>query len=35
MPRRYHAYPEEFQVAERAFQRSASVLAVGFILPAI
>jgi len=35
MPRRYHAYPEEFQVLNVLSSAGASVLAVGFILPAI
>ena len=35
MPRRYHAYPEEFQVFNVLSTAGASVLAVGFILPAI
>jgi cytochrome c oxidase subunit 1 len=33
MPRRYHAYPEEFQVLNVLSSAGASVLAVGFILP--
>jgi cytochrome c oxidase subunit 1 len=35
MPRRYHAYPEEFQVLNVLSSAGASVLAVAFILPAI
>jgi cytochrome c oxidase subunit I len=35
MPRRYHAYPEEFQVLNVLSSAGASVLAVGFILPLI
>jgi cytochrome c oxidase subunit 1 len=35
MPRRYHAYPEEFQVLNVLSTAGASILAVGFILPAI
>jgi cytochrome c oxidase subunit 1 len=35
MPRRYHAYPEEFQVLHVLSSAGASVLAVGYILPAI
>lgn len=35
MPRRYHAYPPEFQVLNVLSSAGASVLAVGFILPAI
>jgi cytochrome c oxidase subunit I len=35
MPRRYHAYPDEFQVLNVLSSAGASVLAVGFILPAI
>ena len=33
MPRRYHAYPEEFQVLNVLSSAGASVLAVGFLLP--
>ncbi len=33
MPRRYHAYPEEFQVLNVLSSAGASILAVGFILP--
>ncbi|HLJ86472.1 MAG TPA: cytochrome c oxidase subunit I [Candidatus Angelobacter sp.] len=35
MPRRYHAYPEEFQVLNVLSTAGASILAVGFILPLI
>lgn len=35
MPRRYHSYPEEFQVLNVLSTAGASVLAVGFILPLI
>jgi cytochrome c oxidase subunit 1 len=33
MPRRYHAYPEEFQVLNVLSTAGASVLAVGYLLP--
>jgi cytochrome c oxidase subunit I len=33
MPRRYHAYPDEFQVLNVLSSAGASVLAVGYILP--
>ncbi len=33
MPRRYHAYPDEFQVFNVLSSAGASVLAVGYILP--
>jgi cytochrome c oxidase subunit I len=33
MPRRYHAYPEEFQVLNVFSTAGASVLAVGYLLP--
>lgn len=33
MPRRYHAYPEEFQVLNVMSSAGASILAVGYILP--
>jgi cytochrome c oxidase subunit I len=33
MPRRYHSYPEEFQVLNVLSSAGASILAVGFILP--
>src|SRR2546423_15030659 len=35
MPRRYHSYPEEFQVLNVLSSAAASVLGVGFILPLI
>ena len=35
MPRRYHVYPPEFQVFNVLSTAGASILAVGFILPAI
>jgi cytochrome c oxidase subunit 1 len=35
MPRRYHAYPEEFQVYHVLSTAGASVLGVGYLLPAI
>ncbi len=35
MPRRYHQYPEEWQVLNVLSTAGASVLALGFILPAI
>lgn len=35
MPRRYHSYPDEFQVLNVLSSAGASVLAVGFILPLI
>ena len=35
MPRRYHAYPEEWQVLNVASTLGASVLAIGYLLPAI
>jgi cytochrome c oxidase subunit 1 len=35
MPRRYHAYPEEWQVLNVLSTAGASVLAVGFILPVL
>ncbi len=35
MPRRYHAYPPEFQVLNVLSSAGASVLAVGYILPMI
>jgi cytochrome c oxidase subunit 1 len=34
MPRRYHAYPEEWQVLNVLSSAGASVLALGYILPA-
>jgi cytochrome c oxidase subunit I len=35
MPRRYHSYPEEFQVLHVLSSAGASILAVGFIIPVI
>jgi cytochrome c oxidase subunit 1 len=35
MPRRYHAYPEEFQVLNVMSSAGASILAVGYLLPLI
>jgi cytochrome c oxidase subunit 1 len=35
MPRRYHAYPDEFQVLNVLSTAGASILAFGFLLPAI
>ncbi len=35
MPRRYHAYPDEFQVLNVLSTAGASILAVGYILPLI
>jgi cytochrome c oxidase subunit 1 len=35
MPRRYHAYPEEFQVLNVMSTAGASILAVGYVLPLI
>src|SRR5690242_10565744 len=35
MPRRYHAYPPEFQIYHVLSTAGASVLAVGYIIPAI
>jgi cytochrome c oxidase subunit 1 len=35
MPRRYHAYPEEFQALNVLSSAGATVLAVGYILPTI
>jgi cytochrome c oxidase subunit I len=35
MPRRYHAYPDEFQVLNVMSSAGASILAVGYILPVI
>jgi cytochrome c oxidase subunit 1 len=35
MPRRYHAYPPEFQIFNVASTLGASILAVGYILPLI
>ncbi len=33
MPRRYHAYPDEFQVLNVLSTAGASILAVGYIMP--
>jgi cytochrome c oxidase subunit 1 len=35
MPRRYHAYPEEFQVLNVMSSAGASILGIGYILPMI
>ncbi|QHS50614.1 cytochrome c oxidase subunit I [Edaphobacter sp. 12200R-103] len=35
MPRRYHAYPPEFQVLNALSTAGASVLAIGYLLPAV
>jgi cytochrome c oxidase subunit 1 len=35
MPRRYHAYPPEFQVLNVLSSAGASVLAIGFLMPAV
>ena len=35
MPRRYHAYPEEFQVLNVMSSAGASILAVGYLLPMV
>jgi cytochrome c oxidase subunit I len=35
MPRRYHAYPEEFQILNVMSSSGAAVLAIGYILPMI
>jgi cytochrome c oxidase subunit 1 len=35
MPRRYHAYPEEFQVLNVLSTAGASVLAVGYLMPMV
>ena len=35
MPRRYHAYPDEFQVLNVASTLGASILSVGYVLPMI
>ena len=35
MPRRYHAYPEEFQILNVFSTAGAGVLAVGYLIPAI
>jgi cytochrome c oxidase subunit 1 len=34
MPRRYHAYPEEFQVLNVLSSAGASILGLGYLLPA-
>jgi cytochrome c oxidase subunit 1 len=35
MPRRYHAYPPEFQVLNVLSTAGASILAIGYLLPAV
>jgi len=35
MPRRYHVYPEEFQILHVLSTAGATILAVGYVLPAI
>jgi len=35
MPRRYHAYPEEFQVLNVMSTAGASILAVGYLIPMV
>jgi cytochrome c oxidase subunit 1 len=35
MPRRYHAYPEEFQILNVFSTAGASILAVGYVIPLI
>ena len=35
MPRRYHAYPDEFQVLHVLSTAGASVLAMGYLMPLI
>ena len=35
MPRRYHAYPEEFQVLNVMSSAGASLLAVGYLIPLV
>jgi cytochrome c oxidase subunit I len=35
MPRRYHAYPEEFQILNVMSTAGASILAVGYLIPMI
>jgi cytochrome c oxidase subunit 1 len=35
MPRRYHSYPDEFQVLNALSSAGASILALGYLLPAI
>jgi cytochrome c oxidase subunit 1 len=35
MPRRYHTYPEEFQVLNVMSTAGASILAVGYLMPLV
>ena len=35
MPRRYHAYPEEFQVLNVMSSAGASILGVGYLIPMV
>jgi len=35
MPRRYHSYPEEFQILNVLSTAGASILAVGYVLPLV
>ena len=35
MPRRYHAYPEEFQVLNVMSTAGASILGIGYLIPLI
>jgi cytochrome c oxidase subunit 1 len=35
MPRRYHAYPDEFQILNVMSSAGASILAVGYVIPLI
>jgi cytochrome c oxidase subunit 1 len=35
MPRRYHAYPEEFQVLNVMSSAGASILGLGYLLPMV
>jgi cytochrome c oxidase subunit 1 len=35
MPRRYHAYPEEFQVLNVLSSAGASILGVGYVIPVL
>ena len=35
MPRRYHAYPDEFQVLNVLSTAGASIMGVGYLIPAI
>ena len=35
MPRRYHAYPEEFQVLNVLSTAGASILGVGYVIPLV